>query len=430
MPKVTTKSKTRVKKSKRTAREITYPEYRVDLRVGPEAITADEMKEILGWSVVPEPDPEANGEEVEYDVLLTDREGNEVYCTNNPINRPFYKSTCEQYVQELLNGKWQFNGEPLVISETGVVLSGQHTGVALILAEQDRKADSKRWGRKPITMDRVIVYGVSEKDEVVNTLDTGRPRTLADAVYRCDVLSDVRSKKERKEIAGAVGTAISVVWDRTDVATAFDLAFTHSEALAFFMKHPSILKASTHVIEEATDTTLTRKLYLRPGYAAGLLFLMGTCKSDPGKYYESFKSRSEDKLDLSMWETAEDYFTDLLGQGKKTRAVLTVMSDLCASPDEDALPVPVSHRMAIVIKGWERWLKGKSIKEEHLEVECDNVDDKLVMFENPVCGGIDLGVETEEPDEEEVESVEEAKEKKRKEAEARIRESGGDGSLE
>ena len=106
-----------------------YPKVTADLA----KIDTKMAKELLGWN-----------DEFEGRPLITDRNGVGVVFDNNSSNRPFRMSNCKKVISELLRKKWRLNGETIIISDVGEVISGQHRLAAVVLAEQDRKKD-KDW---------------------------------------------------------------------------------------------------------------------------------------------------------------------------------------------------------------------------------------------------------------------------------------------
>src|SRR6202012_885566 len=103
----------------------------------------------------------------------------------------------DKLIQEMLNLRWEYNGEPIIIGATGQVLNGQHTLVALILAEQDRKKDKKWTENWPEEMQvaKDIVFGVSESDKVVDSMDTCIPRSLNDVMWRKDYFRKMKGSE-------------------------------------------------------------------------------------------------------------------------------------------------------------------------------------------------------------------------------------------
>lgn len=51
---------------------------------------------------------------------------------NNANNRNFSRITVKKYAQEMKSGNWQLNYEPVVISNTGKLLNGQHRLMAIV----------------------------------------------------------------------------------------------------------------------------------------------------------------------------------------------------------------------------------------------------------------------------------------------------------
>ncbi len=83
---------------------------------------------------------------------------------NNPQNRLFDRANTTRLEHDLAAGRWQFNGESIIVADSGELNDGQHRLQAVI---------------KTGTMIRtVIVFGVSRESRA--TLDMGNRRDLAD----------------------------------------------------------------------------------------------------------------------------------------------------------------------------------------------------------------------------------------------------------
>ena len=83
----------------------------------------------------------------------------------NIKNRKPRNSVVSQYLNDIKKDKFRFNGSSIVVSDTGVLLDGQHRLMALESAKN-----------KFIKV--VLVTGV--KEDVMDTIDTGTKRTAAD----------------------------------------------------------------------------------------------------------------------------------------------------------------------------------------------------------------------------------------------------------
>lgn len=102
----------------------------------------------------------------------------------NPINRPIGVTNLGNLTADIANKRWEFNGESITVSRTGVLLNGQHRCTAVV--------DTGR------SIETVIAFGA--KDDARFTIDTGKPKNI----------SNFLSMKERK-YTSALGPAISYV---------------------------------------------------------------------------------------------------------------------------------------------------------------------------------------------------------------------------
>lgn len=85
----------------------------------------------------------------------------------NIKNRKPKNAVVSQYLNDIKKDKFRFNGSSIVVSDTGVLLDGQHRLMALESAKN-----------KFIKV--VLVTGV--KEDVMDTIDTGTKRTAADVL--------------------------------------------------------------------------------------------------------------------------------------------------------------------------------------------------------------------------------------------------------
>lgn len=88
----------------------------------------------------------------------------EAMLTNNPDNRGIKPAKLEQMVLDMREGRWSFNGEPIIVAKTGELNDGQHRLTALIRADA--------------TLPMLFVFGVER--ETRTTLDQGANRSPGD----------------------------------------------------------------------------------------------------------------------------------------------------------------------------------------------------------------------------------------------------------
>jgi hypothetical protein len=80
----------------------------------------------------------------------------------NPINRPISKRNAADLASDIASGRFEFNGESIVISNTGTLIDGQHR-LAQVIATG-------------ACIESVLVFGPKEAARF--TIDTGRSKTI------------------------------------------------------------------------------------------------------------------------------------------------------------------------------------------------------------------------------------------------------------
>ena len=91
----------------------------------------------------------------------------------NTRNRPLRKARIDRYAEEMAEGRWQQNGEPIIISDKDNLMNGQHRLYAVIKAG------------KPVPM--MVVKGIDEG--AFPTMDAGMIRTAGDVLGMRGVLN-------------------------------------------------------------------------------------------------------------------------------------------------------------------------------------------------------------------------------------------------
>lgn len=391
MPKKTTKAKATKKSAKKKSskkvggftkdeREIKYPDYEVRACYGDEALTVEDCKNLLGWW--------EESENVKFGslYLLKDVNGNKVRCINNDTNRPLYMASIDTLVQEHLRRQWRFNFEPVIIGKTGRILNGQHSLISLVLAEQHRQKDPEKWSefwKQPVQMEKLVCYGLEEDDDVVNTMDTCKPRSLMDVVFRSEYFQDLKTGR-RKIAARATDHAVRLLWHRTGASDdAFAPIRTHKESIDFIERHPKILEAVRHIIGIPKVQRI-----ISPGYAAALLYLMAASATPDDSGYD--EEAKEEHLDLSLWEDACDFWTQV-PESPDFKAIRTCLIEM-QEDEETAQGVGLIHRIGVCIKAWLAYVDHKKLTPASLRLEYE-VDEEgwKHLTEIPTVGGIDHG---------------------------------------
>lgn len=365
-------------------KKVVHDKVRTELHLADKALTAEDAKKLLGWETPKE------GKEKDWETwVFKDLEGNKVRLNNNKANRPFKMTLAKRYANEMLRGKWHFNGEPITFNRLNELDSGQHRLVALILAEQERLQSPNKWAsygiKGPLSVEALVVYGISEKNEVADTIDIGQKRSLGDVIFRRHEFAEP-NEKEQKRLSTILAGAIRLVWIRLGGGKVSDAPhFPHSEALEFLEKHPQINKAVQWVWNEEGGSGIDGKKIsslLSPAYAAGMMYLMGTCKSDP----------EGEEIKYTTWSKAEKFWT-LLANGANLTEGDPILTLTKAMPKVDASGGKGRDILCgLIAKAWNAFIDGEKLdaKEIRIKEQTNKDTGKRELAEYPRVGGLDI----------------------------------------
>lgn len=413
-PKTTDKSKLSV--TGHSNRPVIYDKVTVKAFLGDKAMTVAQAKAILGWDEGKEGAP--------FDTSipdgLTTLAGKKVRCTNNLHNRPYTDSWACQLAQDILNRNWAdsrngegmtVNGETGVISLTGQVLSMQHRLIGLVKAGEIWAGPQhdhwvKKWPEEP-TIECIMVYGVSEHPHVTRTLDNVRPRDLGDVFCTDTDLFGKANVNDRRTLTKMLGQAIRMLWSRTGAKNdPFNPHLSNSEACDFVEQHPKIKACIKHIFDEYSANWKANNSRMGAGFAAGFLYLMSACESDPAKYAD--KGRKEKALDMSNYEKACEFWALLCSNSPDMEPVRQALAALYGK-DADRNPTP-QERVEVILRAWNEFRLGKdgSMTLKNLSPRYGPADeDGLRKMLSPAnVGGIDIG-DKREPDADDVPDTEE-----------------------
>ncbi len=401
--------------------------------LGKNALTVEKMKDLMGWTTDKK---EAKAAKIT-EPFVTLKNGNEetqVWCLNNTKNRPFSESWARQLSQDILNRNWAdsrngedmtVNGETIVVDYNGEIQSGQHRLMAGIFAELERTEGpyAKHWQESwpdEITMEAIVVYGVSPNPRVIRTLDNVKPRSFSDVLFTDQKFCPkAKSKAEREKIAKFVDFAVRMMWLRTGCSKdPFAPKRTHSEGLDFLERHSKIKDAVMHIDSENIKLNKSKNAiarYINPGFAAALLYLMGTSKSDFDKYYNNDNPK-EKLLNFDLWSKACEFWTKVATNDPALKPMFEEFANLA---DMNTVgDGTTAEKMAILIKAWNLFSSGKKLRRDMLEVEYKEKEDGSRRLDDyPKVGGIDKGdtsVQKSEEADDEAPTPEEIKEMTKK----------------
>lgn len=380
--KATLKKKVQKKEVSADERDVIYEAIEVRHCQGETALTYEQARELIGW------EEESDGVKFghRYDKEVSSLAKRKVRLLNNLNNRPLYRAGVETLRQEILRKRWKFNGEPLIIGKYGTTANGQHRIVALILAvETWREApeDYPQWESEPV-LETLAVFGVDESDDVINTMDTCKPRTLTEAIFRSSHFDSVPRGK-RLKIAKMTDNAVRLLWHRTGTGLdAFASRRTHAESLAFIDAHPRVLEA-VRIIHEMDLQKKEISRLLQPGYAAAMFYLMGSSNTDPTAYHKADGKGSEELLDWSLWDEAQDFWANLSLRSRDMHNVFAVLATLLSEGRGS-----LAERLAIVANAWLHRSEKLTVQKITPKVIWDD-EDNMKLDGQPAVGGIDCG---------------------------------------
>lgn len=388
----------------RTFDEIVYPEVGLMLYQGENALTAQDAAEILGWT---EEDKEGGvifGNNFRFRDLI----GNKVRLMNNPTNRPFKRNLALRYANEILRGKWKLNGESMILDKRGRCLSCQHRLAGVVFAQQMLSEDPDKWTsefhwdlKKGISIECILVTGINDDKETVDTIDLAAKRSLADVFYRSDEFDGDQRAQEKltKVLAGA----IRLVWLRAGGQTVSSAPhFPHSEAVDFLGDHPRIKECVSFINTANSGPTGETKTvkgkekpvvdnsritsYISMGYAAGLMYLMATSGTDGEKYLDGAPGG---KLSFKMLDKAKEFWNQFVGitpaKGERALNVKQLKDTLAGLSQSGA--ASRDEVIGTVIKAFNAWMDPKAPQKIVLERDSDGV-----LTEKPLLGGLDIDV--------------------------------------
>jgi hypothetical protein len=402
-------------------------------------LTADIAKQLLEWETEPEyvkrrltEDPELKESKLKFgdEFLLKDADGNKVMCWANCMNRELVMSQAKKYAQDILTKNWFVNCENIIIGCTGLVISGQHRLVGLILAVDEWKRQQhwqEVWDTEPV-LETFVAFGCSEEAKVIRTIDNVRPRSLGDVFYTSPLFAN-KSQHDRAEMSRMMSFAVDLLWKRTrGDKDAFVTDMSHSAAIEFQERHAKLLDCVKHIydedggkppvkdteteeVEEITGKVISSGLRIQRGHAAALMYLMGqsaTREAAVDEYYAPGANKSEKRLDWKHWDLACKFWSELAAQELEWAqtvkdAIIALNTTMEGTIGTVAITGSNREKWAVITNAWTKYRLKERFENDKPEmlhpeftIDVDNNRRKITPANEPVIGGIDLGMMDEE----------------------------------
>jgi len=141
---------------------------------------------------------------------------------NNSNNRQVNQSNISFLAEEILNDRFRYNGESIIVSISGNLLDGQHRLMAVVKAN------------KEVHMN--IVKDVD--DETVGTIDTGAARTAGNVLHMHDIVNSNNVASTIKRILEKIGTERRMIERKA-------VKISNFEILEFYKLHSELLQKMT-----------------------------------------------------------------------------------------------------------------------------------------------------------------------------------------
>lgn len=251
------------------------------------------------------------------------------YLAKNSNNRPLSERRARAIAEAIQRGEWQVNGDTIRISDTGVLLDGQHRLRGIELSG--------------CTVTSMVIEGLPEV--VFNTIDTNaRSRTAA------DILS-IKGEANATVLASSARLLFNYKMNGTILDGHKDP--TPVQLQEFIDKYPDIRDA---VVSTASNNWAKR--YMTPSIAGFCRFIFN--RHNPAKTNEFF---------------------DLLASGAgldPTSPVLLLRERLYASASDHKLSMNKKYRIALIFKAFKMFLRGSKAKS--LNVKFDGTQKDRDLF--------------------------------------------------
>lgn len=229
----------------------------------------------------------------------------------NVLNRPISKARVKLYASEMLNGRWNTNGEPLIFGVTDngleVGLSLQHRLHAYLeccgeIDKANSAIEDKDLRREYPYIEVPIITGVNAS--TADTQDLGMTRTHTDVLFRESWLNDKiaadwnKSAAKRKTWVKVLAGAARLVWlRRGGAAVSSAPKFLVSEMLEFVKyEHPGLTEFVNMVLDINSSDGGNGGLKMSLAYVAALTYVAAL--DEDGKIVDERADKIQDFLTL------------------------------------------------------------------------------------------------------------------------------------
>lgn len=177
----------------------------------------------------------------------------------NTRNRKISDNSVNEYADDLINGRWNVNGEAIKFAKDGTLLDGQHRMLAIV--------------KTNIPMVTCVVRGLEIEHQ--NTMDIGRRRTVGDVL-------NINKVPNSTTIASIANNLVRL--KKSNLVSAFRFCHvSNTEVQDFIAKHPDIVMSASSVASGKTGNPIQKSVIGSMHYLAHYVL-------DLGEEFDAFNS--------------------------------------------------------------------------------------------------------------------------------------------
>jgi len=229
---------------------------------------------------------------------------------SNTNNRKLSRRKVDEYKRDMVDGKWEINGEAISLDLNSKLINGQHRLTAALEAGL------------PITT--VVVRGLSP--DVIHTIDTGKKRTYSDRLSMSGV-------PHATGVAATLKVLANLAFGQNKIRSP-----SHSEMDKILTQHPGIIDSAA----------LTSKIFPKMNTSIGA-----------GHYiikYLGYPEATSENL-LHVWKS---------GQQTYTHDAMVFVREYLIRHQGNELKVNMDYRRRLFNVGLEKFIQSKPMQNSHM----------------------------------------------------------------
>lgn len=195
----------------------------------------------------------------------------------NTHNRRKDEKTIATYAACMQNEKWMLNGEPIIISDTNVILDGQNRLYACVKAG--------------VPFRTLMIWGIAE--DAFKTIDIGKTRTASDILY-------IEGIKNSNIVSAAITRFFRLCTGKTSDTGAEDhgggirlseIGKSRSDVLDFYRAHePLCTEVGEHIVRLGQAGRMVMNGSIIGGYELFLILEKGHSKESVRSFFDQLIS--------------------------------------------------------------------------------------------------------------------------------------------